>query len=70
MPLTVEFQPQPIGRKRIILHSITSPGTAPLILTGPTSDWGPWGYRLRTTLRSAKVIPYLASLPQCTHVLG
>ena len=53
-----------------MLHSTTSPGSAPTTSTGPSIEYGPFGYRCRSGSRSANVIPNFASLPQCVQVLG
>jgi hypothetical protein len=53
-----------------MLTSITSPGCAPVTSTGPSIEYGPCGYRCRSGYRSAKLIPNLASFPQCVQVFG
>src|SRR5580692_1376345 len=53
-----------------MLTSMTSPGCAPVTSTGPSIEYGPCGYSCRSGSRSAKLIPNLASFPQCVQVLG
>jgi hypothetical protein len=68
--IPVQFQPHPIVRSLVMLHSITSPGSAPVTSTGPSIEYGPCGYQCRSGSRSAKLIPNFASFPQCVQVLG
>ena len=53
-----------------MLTSTTLPGCAPVTSTGPTIEYGPFGYRCRSGSRSAKLIPNFASFPQCVQVFG